>query len=83
MNSALLLKKEKKVNPTDEEKREERRKTIMKWGGIGIIIAGLVIVGVSDLIATNDSKNAKSAGQTLAGIGLIILGMVFTGLQVQ
>ena len=51
--------------------------------GIGIVIAGLVVVGASDLIATNDSKNAKSGGQTVAGIFLVVLGMVFTGLQVR
>jgi hypothetical protein len=55
----------------------------MKWFGILTVIAGLVVVGVSNLVYTNTTDDTQSIGSKVAGVLLIILAMVFTGLQAR
>ena len=62
----------------------KKRLTLLQWGGILIVIAGLVVVGLSDLLNPDSSGyDPKSTGQRIAGILLVVLGMVFTGLQAR
>jgi drug/metabolite transporter (DMT)-like permease len=55
----------------------------MKWFGILTVIAGLVVVGVSNLVYTSTTDDTQSIGSKVAGVLLIILAMVFTGLQAR
>jgi drug/metabolite transporter (DMT)-like permease len=55
----------------------------MKWLGILTVIAGLVVVGVSNLVYNGTTGDTQTTGEKVAGVLLIILAMVFTGLQAR
>ncbi|CAF2807495.1 unnamed protein product [Rotaria sp. Silwood2] len=59
-----------------------KRLTLVHWLGILTVVAGLVVVGTSDLLFNKDSEGNHSRTQKLLGIILILLGMIFTSLQV-
>jgi drug/metabolite transporter (DMT)-like permease len=61
----------------------KRRITLAKWLGIFTVIAGLIVVGVSNLVYNSTSGDTQTTGEKVAGILLILLAMVFTGLQVK
>jgi len=51
------------------------------WLGIATVVAGLVVVGLSDLIFSKESEGNHTGGEKTAGILLILLAMIFTSLQ--
>lgn len=46
------------------------------------VVAGLVIVGVSDLVFAHEPEGNHTSGQKFLGIILILAAMIFTSLQV-
>jgi drug/metabolite transporter (DMT)-like permease len=60
----------------------KKRLKLVQWGGIAVVVSGLVVVGVSDLIYDKKSQGTHTDGEKVLGIALILLGMVFTSLQV-
>ncbi|CAF0843691.1 unnamed protein product [Rotaria sp. Silwood1] len=59
-----------------------KRLSLIHWLGILTVVAGLVVVGVSDLLFSKESEGNHTGIQKLLGIFLIILAMIFTSLQV-
>jgi len=60
----------------------KKRLTLFNWLGIGTVVSGLVVVGVSDLLFAKEPEGNHTNAEKFVGILLILLGMVFTSLQV-
>jgi len=60
----------------------KKRLDLMQWIGIFTVVAGLVVVGVSDLLFNKTPEGDHTSGEKVLGIGLIILAMIFTSWQV-
>jgi uncharacterized membrane protein len=60
----------------------KKRLTRFHCLGIATVVAGLVVVGVSDLLFDKAPEGNHTSGQKFIGIILILLGMIFTSLQV-
>jgi drug/metabolite transporter (DMT)-like permease len=59
-----------------------KKLTLIHWCGIGTVVAGLVVVGVSDLIFAKEPEGNHTDKEKAFGIILILAAMVFTSLQV-
>jgi drug/metabolite transporter (DMT)-like permease len=61
------------------------RKTLSKshWLGILTVVAGLAVVGVSDIIFSNKPEGSHSNAERIAGDALILIAMLFTSFQVK
>ncbi|CAF1124850.1 unnamed protein product [Adineta ricciae] len=60
----------------------KKRLNGIQWLGIGTVVTGLVVVGVSDLLFDKTKEGNHSSGEKVAGILLILLAMLFTSGQV-
>jgi hypothetical protein len=60
----------------------KKRLTLIHGLGIGTVVAGLVIVGVSDLVYDKAPEGNHTSAEKFVGILLILLAMIFTSLQV-
>jgi len=59
---------------------------LKRWGGIAIVMLGLVVVGISGLVRSayaskNDDANTATTGQVLAGFLLVILSAALNSVQ--
>ena len=61
----------------------KKRLNGIQWFGIGTVVSGLVVVGVSDLLFDKTPEGNHTSGEKVAGILLILLAMLFTSGQVR
>lgn len=59
-----------------------RRLTWKHWMGILTVVAGLAVVGVSDILFSKQTEGSHTNKEKIAGDALILVGMLFTGFQV-
>jgi drug/metabolite transporter (DMT)-like permease len=60
-----------------------RKKLTWKhWLGIVAVVAGLAVVGVSDILFSKHPEGSHTNTQKIAGDALILVGMLFTSFQV-
>jgi hypothetical protein len=52
------------------------------WLGIITVVAGLAVIGVSDIIFTKHPEGSHTNTEKIAGDVLILVGMLFTSCQV-
>ncbi len=57
----------------------KRRYSVFQWGGIGIVVVGLIIVGVSTLLKGGDENSTTS--KLIAGLLLTVLGSALNAIQ--
>lgn len=50
--------------------------------GILTVVAGLAVVGVSDILFSKQTEGSHTNKEKIAGDALILVGMLFTGFQV-
>lgn len=58
-----------------------RRLIYRQWAGIIIIIAGLAMVGVSDMIAGADAGSHHSKEEVILGDAIILVAQIITAIQ--
>ena len=51
--------------------------------GILTVVAGLAVVGVSDILFSKHTEGSHTNKEKIAGDALILVGMLFTGFQVR
>ncbi len=60
-----------------------RKKLTWKhWLGIIAVVAGLAVVGVSDILFSKHPEGSHTNTEKIAGDALILVGMLFTSCQV-
>lgn len=61
------------------------RKTLTwkHWLGITAVVAGLAVVGVSDILFAKHPEGSHTNTEKIAGDVLILVGMLFTSFQVR
>ena len=60
-----------------------RTLTWKHWLGIVTVVAGLSVVGISDVLFSKESEGSHSNSEKLAGDALILIAMLFTSFQVN
>lgn len=59
-----------------------RSLTWKHWLGIATVVAGLSVVGISDVLFSKESEGSHTNAEKLAGDALILIAMLFTSFQV-
>jgi drug/metabolite transporter (DMT)-like permease len=60
-----------------------RKKLTWKhWLGIVTVVAGLAVVGISDILFSKHPEGSHTNAEKIAGDALILVGMLFTSFQV-
>ncbi len=60
-----------------------RKKLTWKhWLGILAVVAGLAVVGISDILFSKQTEGTHTNTEKIAGDALILVGMLFTSFQV-
>lgn len=59
----------------------QRRLVYRQWFGIGIIVIGLAMVGVSDMLAGKDAGSHHSKEDVIIGDAIILVAQIITAIQ--
>ena len=60
-----------------------KRLTWKHWLGIAAVVAGLAVVGVSDILFSSHPEGTHTNAEKITGDALILVGMLFTSFQVN
>ena len=60
-----------------------KKLTAVHWIGILAVVAGLSVVGVSDILFSKHPEGTHTNSEKIAGDALILIGMLFTSCQVR
>ena len=61
----------------------QKKLSALHWLGIATVVAGLSVVGVSDVLFSQHPEGSHSNTEKIAGDALILVGMLFTSCQVE